>query len=474
MQKNTRLLTTLMMFLLTAGLVHFAAAQDTEKRPKLNSESKQARFYALGMLDEIKKNLKEHYYDQKFGGMDLEKRIEEAKARVKTLEYNWQMYRVLAQLLVDLDDSHTYMILPSRRDHFRYGINWQMFGESCLVTQVRKDSDAFVKGLEVGDQVLAIRNFPPTRADLWKMEYVIYKLDPDQQMELKIRKPDQTEKTIVIKAKTLTDKELRAEIKARKERRKARKEKNEYQPFKCREVDSSLIGCRLSTFEVEKGDIDKMMKQVAKYPKFILDLRQNSGGYVHIEEYLLSHFFDKKVKIADMITKTKKLERNTDVLSESKRYKGEMAVLVDSESASAAEMTARVLQIEKRAQVFGDYSSGAVMTSITIPFVSMLGMNTSYAWNLFWMSVTIGDVVMSDGSRLEKTGVAPDYPLLPTPMALKQKMDPVFSIAAAKMGSTISPDVAGKFHFITSDSEDDEDVEEQGEDDNSNLGARSS
>ena len=35
------------------------------------------------------------------------KRIEAAKARVKTMQYNWQMYRVLVQVLMDFDDSHT-------------------------------------------------------------------------------------------------------------------------------------------------------------------------------------------------------------------------------------------------------------------------------------------------------------------------------------------------------------------------------
>ena len=46
--------------------------------------------------------------------IDLKARIEAAKERVKTLEYNWQMYRVLVQVLMDFDDSHTRLILPPR------------------------------------------------------------------------------------------------------------------------------------------------------------------------------------------------------------------------------------------------------------------------------------------------------------------------------------------------------------------------
>lgn len=446
-------------FRLVMLAISLAVATDIfpqEQKPKLNDDSKEARRYALSMLDEIKDIMKEHYYDQKYRGMDLKARIETAKERVKTLQYNWQMYRVIAQVLVELDDSHTSFILPRRSDHFRYGISWQMIGDNCIVTVVKKDSDAHAQGIEVGDQVLSIRNFTPTRADLWKMSYVIYKLDPSHVMSLKIRKLDGTEKSLVIKAKTLTDKEYRAEIKERKEKLKARKEKDEYEPFKCEEVSKDLIGCRLDSFIVEKGDIDKMMKRASKYPKLILDLRQNGGGYVVIEEYLLSHFFDHKVKIGDIVTKKKTEPRTTQVMDADKRYKGEVAVLVDSNSASAAEMTARVLQIEKRAKVYGDFSAGAVMTSITVPFTNMLHMDTYYASNLFGMSVTVADVIMSDGSRLEKIGVVPDFPVQPTGLALNKKMDPVFSFAASKMGADITPEKAGKYNFIAPEDLDDE------------------
>jgi C-terminal processing protease CtpA/Prc len=431
--------------------------QDEPTKPKLNSDSKQARYYALSILDEIKDILKEYYFDENYRGMDLKARVDAAKARVKTLEYNWQMYRVIAQVLMELDDSHTSFILPRRTDHFRYGISWQMFGESCLITSVKKDSDAFAQGIEVGDEVISIRKLTPTRADLWKMNYVIYQLDPLKTMDLKIRKLDNTERTVTIQAKTLTDKEFRAELKEKREKLKARKEKNEYEPFRCREISTELVGCKLETFVVEKSDIDKMMKRASKYPKLILDLRQNSGGFVTIEEYLLSHFFDREVKIGDVISRKKPEVRKTKVLGKDRQYKGEVAVLVDSKSASAAEMTARVLQIEKRAKIYGDFTSGAVMTSIRVPFTKMLHMDTVIATNLFGMSVTIGDVVMSDGSRLEKIGVVPDEVLQPTGLALKMKLDAVLAYAAMKLGAQLTAEEAGKFYFITEKDEDDED-----------------
>lgn len=406
------------------------------------------------MLDEMKQILNENYFDPKFHGIDLAARIETAKTRVKTLEFNWQMYRVLAQVLMDLDDSHTRMLMPPRTDHFEYGLGWQMIGDRCFVTSLKRESDAAAQGVEVGDQIVTIGKYPPARNNLWKINYLIYRLDPYNTLDIKIRKPDGAEKALTIKAKTRTEKEWAAELKARKEKRD--KDKEKYEPFKCHELSKDLIACKLDTFIVEKGDIDKVMKQVIKYPNLILDLRGNGGGYVTMEQHLISYFFDREVKIADLVYKDKKEVRTTKLMDPDKRYKGKVIVLVDSNSASAAEMTARVLQIEKRAIVLGDYSSGSVMTSVTFPFRSVMSALSDAAIIKIGMSVTIADVVMRDGSRLEHIGIIPDEVLQPVGLALKLKTDAVLAYTAAKFGVTISPEDAGKFYFITEKDEDDD------------------
>ena len=420
------------------------SGQDKPEKIKLAGEAKAARSQSLAMLDEMGQILKEYYYDPQFKGIDLKTRLETAKERVKSLQYNWQMYRVLVQVLMEFNDSHTRMHLPPRSDYFRYGVGWQMIGSDCFVVSVDRDSDAAKKGIEVGDQVVSIGKFPPTRNDLWKINYLIYRLDPQKTLDLKVRKPDGTEKALTIDAKTMTDKEFRAEQKAKRD-----KEREKYEPYKCNEVSKQVVACRLDTFLVEKDVIEKMMKKASSYPKMILDLRGNGGGFVTTEEFLISHFFDREVKIADMITKKKTEVRKTKVLDASKQYKGEVAVLIDSNSASASEMTAKVLQLEGRAKVYGDYSSGSVMTSITVPFRSLMSMMADFAFIRVGMSVTIGDVVMRDGSRIEHKGVMPDEVLQPKGIALKMKADAVLAYAAMRLGSEISPENAGKFYFIT-------------------------
>ncbi len=70
-----------------------------------------------------------------------------------------------------------------------------MIGDKWFITSVKKDSDAQKQGVTVGDQILLFGKFTPNRRDLWKMSYVIYKLDPANTLDLQIRKSDGTEKS---------------------------------------------------------------------------------------------------------------------------------------------------------------------------------------------------------------------------------------------------------------------------------------
>jgi C-terminal processing protease CtpA/Prc len=65
------------------------------------------------------------------------------------------------------------------------------------------------------------------------------------------------------------------------------------------------------------------------------------------------------------------------------------------------------------------------------------------------MSVTIADLIMKDGSRIEGVGVIPDEAIGPTGFALAHGSDPILSYAATKLGAKLTPEQAGQFYFIT-------------------------
>lgn len=152
---------------------------------------------------------------------------------------------------------------------------------------------------------------------------------------------------------------------------------------------------------------------------------------------LAGYFFDHDVQVAmpkgrkeskPLIAKT----RGGDV------FKGQLIVLVDSDSASASELFTRVIQLEKRGSVIGDKTAGAVMTAKHYEHQTGVGRIL-----YFGTSVTIADLVMRDGKSLERVGVSPDELLLPTGSDLAAKRDPVLSRAAALAGVKLDPEKAG-------------------------------
>lgn len=59
------------------------------------------------------------------------------------------------------------------------------------------------------------------------------------------------------------------------------------------------------------------------------------------------------------------------------------------------------------------------------------------------VSVTDGDLIMTDGKSLEGQGVIPDELLLPKPADLAAKRDPVLARAMSLVGLIVSPEKAG-------------------------------
>ena len=110
-------------------------------------------------------------------------------------------------------------------------------------------------------------------------------------------------------------------------------------------------------------------------------------------------------------------------------FTGKVVVLIDSKSGSAAELFARLMQIEKRGVVIGDVSAGVVMQSRS--YAQRWESTPSY---LYGASITNADVIMTDGKSLEHVGVIPDELLIPTAEDMAANRDPVLARAAELMG----------------------------------------
>jgi len=409
------------------------------------SKAKLNRERGVEILSRIKEIIKDEYYDPKFHGLDLDKHFNAASARIKELDTAPQILTVIAQVLLDFNDSHTVYLPPPRINEVEYGFSMQMMGNACRVVEVKHGGNAEAQGLKVGESISDVSGYSPRRNSLWALTYLLYRLDPQPEVRLSVIGIDGRTRQVLIPARLVTPEERKRESNRRKNMEEQRPELK-FKPYKCQELNADLIACKLYTFLVETSVIDKMMKEVEEHEKVILDLRGNGGGYVQTEMQLTGYFFDHDVKIGNEIGRKKSVERIAKS-RKTKAFKGKLVVLIDSRSASASEIFARVIQIEKRGQVVGDASAGAVMTSLLYSLDTIHGYRETFYGG---MNLTVGDLVMSDGHTLEGTGVVPDIRSVPNGPNLAERSDPTLAFAASLFGARLSKEEAGKFYFIAS------------------------
>lgn len=415
-----------------AGGMPTVRAQDAKRLER-------ERERGLQMLKGTKDLIKENYYDTGFHGLDLESRFKAAEEKMKQAESLGHIFGIIAQAVVELNDSHTYFIPPPRPMFIEYGWRMQIIGDDCYVVAVKEGSDAEAKGLKPGDMVLSVDGFKPTRETLWKMLYNYNLLRPALGMRAVIQSPNGERKQLDLKAEIVkTDRainitQIRNEILDDVEDEKNRPIFNE--------VNSDVIIWKLRAFNITEGRVDELMKTVRKHKTVILDLRGNGGGYVKTLARLVSYFFDKEISIAQVKRRKKTEQQKSKPRSADKVFMGNLIVLVDSRSGSAAEMFARIVQIEKRGVVIGDRTAGAVMQSLFHP--AMVTDASSSNVVVFGVSVTDAEVIPSDGKLLEHVGVIPDEVKLPTAADMAAGRDTVLSYAVNLAGASLSPEAAG-------------------------------
>lgn len=399
------------------------------------------------MLNTIKNDIKKEYYDPAFHGIDVEARFKQAEEKMNQAESLGQILGIVAQVLIEFDDSHLFFIPPERVTSTEYGWQMQAVGDKCYVTAVKPGSDAEAKGLKVGDQVFSVDTFRPTRDNLWKLNYLYNVLRPQAGMRVTAASPGGQQRQIDVMAKTRTGKRVYDLVGLNASADLSnliRESENESRLYRQRyvSVGDDLFIWKMPQFNLDEAGVDDMMDKARKHKALVLDLRRNPGGYEVILQRMLSYFLTEDEKIGDL--RRRKEVKPLMVKSRGDRvFKGKLVVLVDSESGSSAEIFARVIQLGRLGTVIGDRTAGAVMRAKQRGY--QLGVDTVA---LYGASITDADVIMADGKSLEKAGVTPDELLLPTGADLAAKLDPVLVRAAAIAGVKLDPEKAGAFFPI--------------------------
>jgi C-terminal processing protease CtpA/Prc len=384
------------------------------------------------ILKAVKDELKDKYYDPGFHGIDIDTVFEKADGLMAQANSNNDLWGVIAQCLMLLDDSHTRFYPPIRLVDTNYGWDMQMIGDKCFVVHVEPGSDAEGKKLSVGDQVLLVEGIAPTRSNLTTIQYLFSSLRPQSGLRVVVSGPDGEQRNLAAMAKVKEGKAFRNyNIFDNADERQKYKDYVRLNRDRFHEIGNDALIWKMPQFDDADEQIDSEMRRAKRFKSLVLDLRGNGGGYESTLKRLLSYFTDADTTIGD-INRRKESKPLTIKSRGSEVFKGQLVVLVDSGSASAAELFARTIQLEKRGTVIGDRTAGAVMRS------RFYEMSEYYS-----LSITDADITMSDGKRLEHVGVVPDILMLPSGADLAARHDPVLAHAVSLLGITLTSEQAG-------------------------------
>ena len=411
--------------------------------------SKSDRDLAQDMLQVVQKDVRQHYYDPKLHGLDWDARVAEEKQKIDKADSMSMALSKIAGLLDSLNDSHTFFLPPQRTNRYDYGWQYQMIGERCFVTRVRPKSDAEAKGVKPGDEILALDGYIPNRDNLWKMQYVYAVLRKQPMVQLELQDPAGQQRQVDVAARIRQHKTV-VNLNEGDDRDVFWQRHEQLLRARYADFGDQLIVVKLPEFGSSMAEVQTVIKKVRKYPAMIVDLRGNPGGNVESLKSLVGGVFDKEVKIADRVGRK---ESKPEIAKPSHNpFSGKLVVLVDARSASAAEIFARIVQLEKRGMVIGDHTSGSVMESedyyetmgTTAGILTRGSMSVLGAPIFYGASITEWNLVMADGKSLEHTGVIPDEIALPSAKDLASGNDPVMARAAELLGVKLSADQAGK------------------------------
>lgn len=398
---------------------------------------------ALEVLRNAKEDIKKHYYDKEFHGINLDEHFKKAEEQIKQAQSTGQLMGIIARAMIDFNDSHLFFLPPPKKNRTEYGFELRAFGENVFVYAVQPGSNAEAKGVKPGDQIDTINDYQIVREKLWLTRYLFYTIRPEPALRLVLKSPDTSDRSVEVNARIIQGRQVTDLTNQTDSSRYYRKLEAEDYIHRQRyeKIEEEVFIWKMPQFDLSQDQVDAMFGRIKKCKSLILDLRGNGGGYIETMRQMVVNVFDHEIKIAER--KARKELKPIIAKERSGNFQGKIIVLIDSSSGSASEIFARVIQLEKRGTVLGDRSAGAVMESLQ--YSHQIGLERIIPYGF---SVTDADVIMKDGKSIEHVGVSPDEMIIPTGKDLATGRDPVLARAVEILGGKLTAEAAGKMFPI--------------------------
>ena len=368
-------------------------------------------------IDAVWDTVNERYYRADLNGVDWRAARSKWQPQALAAATDDQFWERLDQMAGELADSHTRVESPAmvarrkQQQSFSLGLNLRTIDNKLTVLSVHPEADAFWAGIRSGMQVVQIADRDAqTQWREWSQS-ARKTSSPQAALRAPLRKLNQA---AALTASNATSVSFMMELERADGTRFSTSLKPRTlstRPTVTHRVLPSGVGyVRLTAFQESlHGALLQAITSLKDAPALILDLRGNGGGSAAMSESLIGSFFNAKTLIGRTETRTgqpitiafgaiKLITLERSVPGREDAYAGKVAVLIDSDSASASEATAGGLQSTGRAIVVGERSCGCLLAYLgyaTLPG----GGELAYS--------EVGFTTVK-GERIEGRGVIPD------------------------------------------------------------------
>ncbi|MCS6622752.1 S41 family peptidase [Roseibacterium beibuensis] len=356
------------------------------------------------VFDRVWNEVRSQYYDPGLHGVDWTAARRAYRPRALAAADDRALYRVLGEMLALLDDDHAGASAPAvarRLDTVRQprpaiGVTLRRDPDEpgvYVVERVREGSPAEAAGVATGARL------DTTAPGVWFPELDVVE---GRAVTLAFAEAEGGLRTLTVTPRIMQPRP----------------------PFAADLSRPGVAVLRIDAFDFGLGDwLGLQLAALPPETDIVLDMRGNPGGRLLEADAVLSCFLPR-----DLPWATRTLRSGRAIVLKTAGGCGDLdapapndvAVLVDSDSRSAAELTPAALQEAGRAVVVGEQTAGAVLISqdTRLPDGGRLSLSRS-------------DFVTAGGVRLEKRGVTPDLtPPAPEVDAPEQDLALDLAIAA--------------------------------------------
>lgn len=358
-----------------------ATLPPAETRPSLEALAPVERARAeanLAVFNSVWDLVSRKHFDVRHNGVDWSAAAGTYAPRAAAADGPRELYAVINAMLEPLRDSHTRALTPEQaeerrtRVRARTGFNLLKVEGRWVVGDVLPGSPAEEVGVRRGWLVIA-RNGQPLG------DRLDFRYRPGEVARWEFR--DAQDRSVEVRPV--------ARLLSMAPRQEART------------LEGGVVYLRFDGFDaVDRRWLSDRLKENASAPAVIVDLRHNSGGDTFSLGTVIGEFFERRVDCGTFITRSGDAGVKRSWQWGSAAYRGRVVLLIDAETASAAEIFAAVMRDQGRAVLVGRKTAGAVLASTfhTLPDGGQLQLSRE-------------DYVTPRGQRIEGVGVEPSVPV---------------------------------------------------------------